>query len=159
MTLGDRMCVMSKGGVQQIGTPDDIYNRPANTFVAAFMGSPPMNLLPGAFAQRRPAHRRRRSPRCRRPTGRSPSACVPSTAGVLVVGARQVPARIDFCEPLGSHVLVNALVEVPTARPTSVIVQAPPDTVLDAGTAVGLKLTPGEDLPVRRRDGWRTADP
>ena len=48
MTLGDRLCVMAQGEVQQIGTPDDIYNRPANTFVAAFMGSPPMNLLPGS---------------------------------------------------------------------------------------------------------------
>ena len=46
MTLGDRLCVMSDGEVQQIGTTDDIYNRPANTFVAAFMGSPPMNLIP-----------------------------------------------------------------------------------------------------------------
>src|ERR1700712_1265944 len=47
MTLGDRLCVMSKGEVQQIGTTDEIYNRPANTFVASFMGSPPMNLMPG----------------------------------------------------------------------------------------------------------------
>ena len=45
MTLGDRLCVMSNGEVQQIGTTDEIYNRPANTFVAAFMGSPPMNLI------------------------------------------------------------------------------------------------------------------
>ena len=47
MTLGDRLCVMAGGEVQQIGTTDDVYNRPANTFVAAFMGSPPMNLMPG----------------------------------------------------------------------------------------------------------------
>ena len=47
MTLGDRLCVMSNGEVQQIGTTDEIYNRPANTFVAGFMGSPPMNLRPG----------------------------------------------------------------------------------------------------------------
>ena len=47
MTLGDRICVMSNGEVQQIGTTDEIYNRPANTFVAGFMGSPPMNLVPG----------------------------------------------------------------------------------------------------------------
>ena len=46
MTLGDRLCVMAGGEVQQIGTTDEIYNRPANTFVAAFMGSPPMNLIP-----------------------------------------------------------------------------------------------------------------
>ena len=45
MTLGDRLCVMAGGEVQQIGTTDEVYNHPANTFVAAFMGSPPMNLV------------------------------------------------------------------------------------------------------------------
>jgi multiple sugar transport system ATP-binding protein len=47
MTLADRVVVMSKAQVQQIGTPEAIYNDPANLFVAGFVGSPPMNLLPG----------------------------------------------------------------------------------------------------------------
>ena len=47
MTLADRVVVMSKGVVQQVGTPLDIYDRPANTFVAGFIGSPAMNLLSG----------------------------------------------------------------------------------------------------------------
>ena len=47
MTLADRVVVMSKARIQQIGTPEDIYNRPANLFVAGFIGSPPMNLVPG----------------------------------------------------------------------------------------------------------------
>jgi multiple sugar transport system ATP-binding protein len=46
MTMATRIAVMDKGIVQQFGTPDDIYERPANTFVARFVGSPPMNLLP-----------------------------------------------------------------------------------------------------------------
>jgi multiple sugar transport system ATP-binding protein len=46
MTMATRIAVMDKGVVQQFGTPDDIYERPANTFVARFVGSPPMNLLP-----------------------------------------------------------------------------------------------------------------
>lgn len=45
MTLATRIVVLKDGLVQQAGTPDDIYRRPANTFVADFMGSPPMNLL------------------------------------------------------------------------------------------------------------------
>ncbi len=45
MTLGDRIAVMKDGVVQQFGTPDDIYTRPANAFVAAFMGSPAMNMI------------------------------------------------------------------------------------------------------------------
>ncbi|MEM1076032.1 MAG: ABC transporter ATP-binding protein [Pseudomonadota bacterium] len=47
MTLADRVVVMSKGVVQQVGTPTDIYDHPANTFVASFIGSPAMNLLQG----------------------------------------------------------------------------------------------------------------
>jgi multiple sugar transport system ATP-binding protein len=47
MTMADRIVVMSGGLVQQIGTPDEIYDRPANTFVAGFIGSPTMNFLPG----------------------------------------------------------------------------------------------------------------
>ncbi|WP_372571584.1 ABC transporter ATP-binding protein [Ruegeria jejuensis] len=47
MTLADRVVVMSKGVVQQVGTPTDIYDTPANTFVASFIGSPAMNLLEG----------------------------------------------------------------------------------------------------------------
>lgn len=45
MTLADRIAVMSAGRLQQIGTPDEVYGRPANRFVAEFLGSPPMNLL------------------------------------------------------------------------------------------------------------------
>ena len=47
MTLADRVVVMNHGVVQQVGTPVDIYDRPANTFVAGFIGSPAMNLLEG----------------------------------------------------------------------------------------------------------------
>ena len=46
MTLASRIVVLKGGHVQQIGTPEEIYDRPANTFVADFMGSPPMNLVP-----------------------------------------------------------------------------------------------------------------
>jgi ABC-type sugar transport system ATPase subunit len=46
MTMGDRVAVMKDGRLQQVDTPQDLYDRPANEFVAGFMGSPPMNLLP-----------------------------------------------------------------------------------------------------------------
>ena len=45
MTLAQRMLVMNAGRVEQFGTPEEVYTRPATTFVASFMGSPPMNLL------------------------------------------------------------------------------------------------------------------
>ena len=50
MTLADRVVVMNKGLIQQVGTPTEIYDAPANTFVASFIGSPAMNLIEGAIA-------------------------------------------------------------------------------------------------------------
>jgi multiple sugar transport system ATP-binding protein len=49
MTLADRIAVMNKGKIQQLGTPDEVYNDPNHIFVAGFIGSPPMNLIPGAL--------------------------------------------------------------------------------------------------------------
>lgn len=49
MTLGDRVVVMQGGIAQQIGTPDELYERPANLFVAGFVGSPAMNFFPGTL--------------------------------------------------------------------------------------------------------------
>src|SRR4051794_30702963 len=65
MTMGDRIAVMRKGVLQQIGSPEDLYTKPVNTFVATFIGSPAMNLLdssvlgigtPGQLAGFRPEH-------------------------------------------------------------------------------------------------------
>jgi multiple sugar transport system ATP-binding protein len=47
MTLGDRLAVMRDGVLHQVGTPDELYNRPRGVFVASFIGSPAMNFLPG----------------------------------------------------------------------------------------------------------------
>ena len=60
MSLADRIAVLSAGELQQIGTPDEVYDRPANVFVAEFIGSPPMNLLAGDARRRRGPRRRRR---------------------------------------------------------------------------------------------------
>jgi lactose/L-arabinose transport system ATP-binding protein len=66
MTLGDRIAVMDAGRVRQVGTPDEVYTRPRDRFVATFLGSPAMNFLepgsphvdvpPGAVAGVRPEH-------------------------------------------------------------------------------------------------------
>ena len=50
MTLADRVVVMKKGVVQQVGSPTDIYDRPSNAFVASFIGNPAMNLMEGAIS-------------------------------------------------------------------------------------------------------------
>ncbi|MFY9183496.1 sn-glycerol-3-phosphate ABC transporter ATP-binding protein UgpC, partial [Limnohabitans sp.] len=63
MTLAQRMIVMNGGHMEQFGTPEEVYHRPASTFVASFIGSPPMNLLqhapgarPGTLLGIRPEH-------------------------------------------------------------------------------------------------------
>lgn len=49
LTMGDRIVVLDKGVIQQVGTPDEIYQNPANTFVAGFVGAPQMNFLEGTM--------------------------------------------------------------------------------------------------------------
>jgi sn-glycerol 3-phosphate transport system ATP-binding protein len=146
MTLGDRICVMSAGEVQQIGTTDDIYHHPANTFVAGFMGSPPMNLVLGEV----------RGGRVRiagAALAETSASDRPTTVGFrpedLRIGgpdeAGAVPARIDFCEPLGSHVLVHARVATGEgSEDTVVIAQAPPGASYDSGARVGLMVAPAK---------------
>ncbi|HTO77502.1 MAG TPA: ABC transporter ATP-binding protein [Thermoanaerobaculia bacterium] len=67
MAMGDRIAVMNHGKVRQIGTPSEVYDDPADTFVATFLGSPPMNLveIDGAVVGFRPEHLR--------PAGSAPS--------------------------------------------------------------------------------------
>jgi sn-glycerol 3-phosphate transport system ATP-binding protein len=148
MTLGDRICVMSNGEVQQIGTTDEIYHRPANTFVAGFMGSPPMNLVRGEVLAGR-VH----------VAGAGLTESPVSDRSVVVgfrpedlrIGGAEeagaLPALIDVCEPLGSHVLVHALVDAGGGSedsPTSVVVQAPPGTSYEPGARIGVTVAPGK---------------
>ncbi len=51
MTLGDRIAVLKDGYLQQMGTPTEVFDNPANMFVASFIGTPPMNLIPGRIVQ------------------------------------------------------------------------------------------------------------
>ena len=71
LVLGDRIAVLAAGVVQQVGTPDEVWRSPANRFVATFVGTPAMNLLP-ARGPLTPT-------RCR--TTRTSSACARSTSG------------------------------------------------------------------------------
>ena len=53
MTLGDRIAVLRKGEIQQVGTPQELYRHPVNLFVAGFIGSPAMNFLPATIKEDR----------------------------------------------------------------------------------------------------------
>ncbi len=82
MTMADRIFIMNKGVVQQIGAPMEVYAKPANRFVAGFIGSPAMNFIDATHRRdgRRHRHRRRRS-RVRAPASFHAAACVRTPAG------------------------------------------------------------------------------
>ena len=122
MTLGDRVVVMKDGWVQQVGEPLELYGKPANKFVAGFIGSPAMNFVgvaivdaggslwaeaeglrlkvPPQFVERMRAHAGKRATLGVRPealhpaTGADPAECCFETA-------------VDVLEPLGNEILVN----------------------------------------------------
>ncbi len=101
MTLADRLIVMNAGRVEQIGAPMDIYSRPATTFVAGFIGSPAMNLLPG-----------RAEPGGRLLVlagGARLHASTPVAAGDVVVGVR--PEHLEVAEKGGAIEFEVELVE------------------------------------------------
>ncbi len=88
MTMSDRMAILHDGLLQQVGTPQEIYDAPANTFVAQFIGSPPMNMIPykGMLIGVRPEHL----------TIHASDNCI------------ELHARVDSVEYLGHEWLVHA---------------------------------------------------
>jgi multiple sugar transport system ATP-binding protein len=108
MTMADRIVVMNGGRVEQIGTPLDLYDAPANLFVAGFIGSPGMNLLPGkvegdAFAGNDGV-------RMPLPAGHGAGDGQAVTLGIrpehLALDAGGLPATILTVEPTGSETQV-----------------------------------------------------
>jgi sn-glycerol 3-phosphate transport system ATP-binding protein len=118
MTLADRMIVMNAGVAEQIGKPLEIYDDPATTFVAGFIGSPPMNFLADAVGGSigiRPEHLH-----------------VARPDGGLVSG------RVRFNEPLGAETLVH----VETPRGAATLRLDASATVPEEGAEIGLAAEP-----------------
>ncbi len=125
MTMGHRLAVMKEGRIQQIGTPLEVYDKPRNVFVAAFIGTPTMNFFTGAAAD----------------------AVMPDGSGrSVIVGVRpedltQGPGMrgtIELVEPLGRHVLVHA--RVGDAR---LIASFETRQIPKAGQTIDLAVRPG----------------
>jgi len=133
MTLGERICVIDRGVIQQIGTPQEIYDAPANTFVAGFLGSPAMNLIRTTV---RDGHAM---------LGGRTIGTVPGDHAEIIVGVRPETLRVGaggegdmeirmvvgYQEPLGSHTLVYG-----TAGGSDIVAQ----------TAPGFRANPGAVL-------------
>jgi sn-glycerol 3-phosphate transport system ATP-binding protein len=109
MTLAQRMVVMNAGRIEQIGTPEQVYGTPASTFVAGFIGSPPMNLMKGVASSSESGHSFAMG---------SQTLPLPAAAprnGELLLGVRPEhaelapsgwPLRVDMLEMLGAERLV-----------------------------------------------------
>jgi multiple sugar transport system ATP-binding protein len=156
LTMSDRIAVISDGRLQQYGSPDEIYNRPRNVFVAGFMGSPTMNLIRGSLVssdgtlcfsapgldQRLPA---RLAAGADRAQGRSaflgirPESIVVRGDGVDTAphGAPWITAPVYIQEPLGSDQFLT--LDIGEAR---VKVRASPDLKIRAGDRVQVAFDP-----------------
>jgi multiple sugar transport system ATP-binding protein len=124
MTMGHRITVLRDGKIQQIGTPGEVYEHPANVFVAQFIGTPPMNLIPAtALPLRLPLAEGR-----------------PMIAGIRpehVTLGDGFPATIDLVEPIGHESIVYA-----TAGGEKLVAIFDPHEAPRMGTTVSFTVDP-----------------
>jgi ABC-type sugar transport system ATPase subunit len=126
MTLADRIVVMSAGKALQIGTPQEVFSRPANLFVAGFIGSPAMNLLRGKAAARGAGETEitageLRFTRAGVPDGEiivgvRPECLAPAPADAPGLAQPTLDLEVDLVEPLGEQALVHGTVAGTAAR-------------------------------------------
>ena len=116
MTLADRITVMRDGKIQQIDTPDGIYERPANKFVAGFLGAPQMNFLDGALASDGKSGLQFISGTVKMPLAMAPDGQAgrkvtlglrPEDAGLARQAGARIAGRVSLISPLGSEQHVN----------------------------------------------------
>ncbi len=151
MTLGDRIAVMKEGVVQQFGTPEDIYARPATRFVAEFIGSPAMNMIPAVRSAAGAAANGIDLPL----TAAQRDALQKNSAGKLTYGLRPeaaqlsadgVPGTLRFTEPTGpeTYATVETAVGLLTLRVPGYMVAKVGDAVHVKWAAEATHLFDGE---------------
>jgi len=122
MTLGDRVAVLCDGRLQQVAPPAELYDRPANAFVASFIGNPPMNLLPARVARVEDARlvlavgdqtlavSRRRVPRPPEPGEPVTAGVRPEALGRARDGDAGLRVTVEHVEQLGHETLTHVAV-------------------------------------------------
>jgi multiple sugar transport system ATP-binding protein len=148
MTLADRIVVMSRKGVEQVGEPMEIYARPATSFVAGFVGAPKINFLPGQFVSDGGAFAKVKLANSVVVETRVPARALPSAAtfdlalrpdaiSVVEPGNGAVDAVVDVVERLGDRTYVYARSPLDGER---IVAEATGTTRLGLGDAIGLKI-------------------
>lgn len=156
MTLGDKVAVMKDGIIQQFGTPQQIYNDPANQFVASFIGSPPMNFIPVRLTKqdgRLLALLDSGQARCELPLG---LAAEEHEGREIILGIRPeqialgtaegnglpgIRAEVQVTEPTGPDLLVFV-----TLNQTKVCCRLAPDVACQVGDNLNLQFDPARVL-------------
>ncbi len=151
MTLADRILVMNHGVAEQIGTPLEVYQRPASLFVAGFIGSPPMNVLDGRIDDRGEAVLVPGGQRLLLPQPRPTDAGRPVKLGIrpehMAVAAEGFSIEIELVEALGADTVVYGrlpdgetllvrMAGIPTVRERDRLTVAPQDGALHLFDAV-----------------------
>ena len=163
LTMGDRIAVLAGGLLQQVGTPQEMYERPANEFVAGFIGSPAMNLgtftVDGEWAKIGPARVRL--------SAATRDALVPEDGGMIKIGFRPegldvvdasvedtIPVEVDFVEELGSDAYVyghlvgdekgEGLGSGAEGTSKQLIVRVPPRTAPGRGGVLYVRIREGQ---------------
>jgi multiple sugar transport system ATP-binding protein len=160
MTMGTRIAVMSNGALRQLGVPQDVHDHPADVFVAGFIGSPPMNLLPGEVVASS--------------SGGLPVAAVPG--GTVAIGALELGQKVTIgirpeqlvVDASGTIEATVSLVEslgherhlaCRVADGSLVIVrQAGTEPTTAIGTPVRLAIGPGSQVHVFSRESGTRID-
>ncbi len=130
MTLADRVVVLRDGRIEQVGTPLELYDRPANQFVAQFIGTPQMNMVAAKDLQ--PLVNRTGLPV--EPDGHI--GLRPENISLCAAGQGQLDAKVELIEALGAETLVY----VSTASGVPLVVRQNERTELLVGSAVGLHV-------------------
>lgn len=165
MTLGDKVAVMKDGIIQQFGTPKQIYNDPANLFVASFIGSPPMNFIPLRLQRkdgRLLALLDSGQARCELPLGMQDAGLEdrevilgirPEQIALAATEANGLPilrAEVQVVEPTGPDTLVFV-----TLNGTKVCCRLAPDQAPEAGETLTLQFDPARVLLFDAQSGER----
>ncbi len=145
MTMADRIVVMSKGRIEQLGTPLEIYNRPATRFVAGFFGMPTMNFLEGVV-EGGPAGPRFRGGGIDQALPASLSTSLNGNTvslgvrseHVVIDGTASIPGTARLLEPLGDATLVH----FDAAEGASLVAKVTPDTDLAPGSPLKFRFAP-----------------
>jgi multiple sugar transport system ATP-binding protein len=137
MSLAHRIAVLNEGELQQIGTPDEVYDHPANVFVAEFIGSPPMNLLDARLDG--DSVLSSSGWRIAAPAGAREHGSREVIAGMrpeaIAIGVDGQPAEVVAVEPFGSEVIVDARI-----GPQALKIRAAPDVRPSPGSTISIRV-------------------